>query len=100
MNNFIQTKLNQPIKPRYTFKKKFVNVDGAEMVQLVDLSDSDHIKNTTQSYYQWSTTEIVREMKEDFLSVSDEYLQPKLNENTRMASYELPDGSQIQMTSF
>jgi hypothetical protein len=38
-------------------------------------------------------------MKEDFLSVSDDILSTKLNENTRMASYELPDGSQIQMNS-
>ena len=39
--------------------------------------------------------EIVREMKEDFLSVSEEQLQNKTNENPRMASYELPDGSQL-----
>lgn len=63
------------IKPRYTFKKKFVNVEGAEMVQLVDLSQSDAVKNTHPSYYKWSQLEIIREMKEDFLSISDEVLQ-------------------------
>lgn len=69
------------------------------MVQLVDLSGQDFIKNTHPSYLQYSQYEIVREMKEDFLSVSDDILSTKLNENTRMASYELPDGSQIQMNS-
>ena len=70
------------------------------MVQLVDLSESDTIKGTHPSYYQFSQNEILREMKEDFLSVSEEFLQPKVNENTRLANYELPDGSQVQMTSF
>ena len=32
-------------------------------------------------------------MKEDFLSVSDEYLQQKLSDQARIANYELPDGS-------
>ena len=68
------------IKPRYTFSKKFVNVDGAEMLQLNDLSDSESIKNTHPNYNTWSQMEIVREMKEDFLSVSDEYLQQKLSD--------------------
>lgn len=49
---------------------------------------------------EWSKLEIVREMKEDFLSVADEMLQQKLSDTSRTASYELPDGSQVQMTSF
>ena len=39
-------------------------------------------------------------MKEDFLSVSDEYLQQKLSDQARIANYELPDGSQVSMSSF
>ena len=88
------------IKPRYSFSKKFVNVDGAEMLQLNDLSDHDSIKNTHPNYNTWSQHEIVREMKEDFLSVSDEYLQQKLSDQARIANYELPDGSQVSMSSF
>jgi len=49
---------------------------------------------------EWSKLEIVREMKEDFLSVADEMLQQKLSDTSRTASYELPDGSQVQMNSF
>ena len=49
---------------------------------------------------EWSKLEIVREMKEDFLSVSDEMLQQKLSDTSRTASYELPDGSQVQFNNF
>lgn len=95
----VDKKTNQ-IRPRFSFKKKFVNTDGQEMMQLIDLSSAPEIKNTHPNYYKWSQMEIVREMKEDFLSVSEEYLQQKPNENPRMANYELPDGSQLQLSSF
>lgn len=70
------------------------------MLKVNDLSDSPSIQNTTSSFADWSKMEIVREMKEDFLSVSDEFLQQKLSDQARIAQYELPDGSQIQMSSF
>ena len=60
------------IKPRYTFKKKFYNVDGAEMMQLTDLVGTDALKNTTDSFSNWAKMDLVREIKEDFLSVSEE----------------------------
>jgi hypothetical protein len=50
----------------------------------------DEVKNATQSYKQWSVTEIVREIKEDFLSASEETLQHRGSEQT--SDYELPDG--------
>ena len=67
---------------------------------MIDLSSSDAVKNTQPNYMEWSKLEIVREMKEDFLSVADEMLQQKLSDTSRTASYELPDGSQVQMNSF
>jgi hypothetical protein len=88
------------VKPRFTFKKKFVNVEGAEMVQLIDLSNNEDIKKTHPNFMEYSKLEIVREMKEDFCSISDETLQQKLSDQSRTNSYELPDGSQVQMTSF
>lgn len=75
LHNYIKNKKSMTIKPRFTFKKKFVNMDGAEMVQLLDLSQSKEAKSTHPNFYEWSQSEIVREMKEDFLSVSDEILQ-------------------------
>lgn len=65
------------------------------MVQLVDLNQSEAVKNTHPNYFAWSQEEILREMKEDFLTVSDEVLQQKLSDNARTASYELPDGAQV-----
>lgn len=96
--NFIKNKTEIDIRPRFTFKKKFVNSDGAELMQLVDLSSE--VTNTHSSYYQWSQNEIVREIKEDFLSVSEEALQQKISDGARVASYELPDGSQLNMNIF
>lgn len=54
--------------------------------------------NTSDSYADWSKNEIIREMKEDFLNISDEMLQQKMTDNARIATYELPDGAQIQMS--
>ena len=72
LSNFITNKKQQTVKPRYSFKKKFVNIDGSEITQIVDLSAQ--CVNTTDSYNNWSKLEIVREMKEDFLNISDEVL--------------------------
>lgn len=98
LHSFLQKK-GVEIKPRYTFKKKFINTDGQELMQLVDLSSQ--VKNTHPNYHNWSQLEIVREMKEDFLSVSEpEPLQMKLSDNARIASYELPDGTNLQLSSY
>jgi hypothetical protein len=69
-------------------------------MQLIDLSNSDAIKNTHPNYFKFCQMDIVREMKEDFLSVSEEMLQPKLSDGSRMGVYELPDGSNIQCSHF
>jgi hypothetical protein len=39
--------------------------------------------------------ELAREIKEDFLSVSDDILQIKSVESNRIGSYEMPDGSKL-----
>ena len=72
--NYLTTVKNVPLKPRYTFKKKFINTEGQEVMQLIDLTGSDSIKNTHENYFKWAQMELVREMKEDFLSVSEEVL--------------------------
>ena len=65
------------IKPRYSFKKQMVNIEGNQKFQVKDISQSDDIKLTTESYKKWCQTEIIRELKEDFLNVCDEVLQLK-----------------------
>ena len=90
------------MKPRFTFKKKFMNVEGDanEVVQLFDLSNSDEVKDTTESYYSYSQMEIIRDMKEEFLNVSDESLHTKVADTSRIGQYELPDGQKIQMNDY
>jgi hypothetical protein len=39
--------------------------------------------------------ELAREIKEDFLSVSDDILQIKSVESSRIGAYELPDGTKL-----
>lgn len=70
------------------------------MMQITDLTGTDPIRNTTTSFSDWSQMEIAREMKEDWLNVSEEPLQNKLSEQSRVGSYELPDGSQLQLNSY
>ena len=36
--NYLTTVKNVPLKPRYTFKKKFINTEGQEVMQLIDLT--------------------------------------------------------------
>ena len=50
------------------------------MVQLIDLSNNEDIKNTHPNFMKYSKLEIVREMKEDFCSIADETLQQKLSD--------------------
>lgn len=52
-----------------------MTINGAEEMQLMDLSAQ--VANTHPTYDTWSQMEIVREMKEEFLSISDENLQLK-----------------------
>ena len=44
------------------------------MMQITDLTGTDPIRNTTTSFSDWSQMEIAREMKEDWLTVSEEPL--------------------------
>lgn len=39
-------------------------------------------------------------MKEEFLNVSDEFLNTKVADNTRIGQYELPDGQKVQMNDY
>ena len=75
-------------------------MNGNEAVQLYDLSNNADILDTTESYYTYSQMEIIRDMKEEFLTVSDETLHPKVADTNRIGQYELPDGQKILMNDF
>jgi Actin len=44
------------------------------------------------SYYNWSKEEIVKDMKEEMLYVSEDSVDERSLETIRAVTYELPDG--------
>ena len=44
--------------------------------------------------------EIMRDMKEEFLNVSDEILHPKIADTNRIGQYELPDGTKVNLNDY
>jgi actin-like protein 6A len=52
--NALKMKKNVDVRPRFTFKKKYVSTEGQEVMQLIDLSQSDEVKRTTPSFYQFN----------------------------------------------
>lgn len=86
------------IRPRWSFKKKFVNTDGQELMQLIE--SPELLARTTENFIEWSKQEIVREIKEDFLAISDEALQYKISDQSRVAQCELPDGQMVNISGY
>lgn len=73
------TKKGANIRPRWSFKKKFLQTDGQELMQLQEVSP-ELLAGTTKNFTEWCQQEIVREIKEDFLAISDEILQQKITD--------------------
>ncbi len=75
-NDFQQMlqKKEMAIRPRYTFKKQMVTVDGEKKFQVKDLSATAALAGTHPSYHAWSVTDMIREVKEDFLNIADDQL--------------------------
>ncbi len=59
---------NIEILPRFAFQKKLQNVNGVENFDISRLDTS----LVHPSYYQWAKEEIVRDMKEEMLYVSED----------------------------
>lgn len=49
------------------------------------------------SYYNWSKEEIVRDVKEEVLYVSEDPIDERSLETIRSQTYELPDGQQLSL---
>ena len=66
--NLIEREKKIEVLPRFAFKKRFVNLNGAESfeVQTVDTS------RVHPSYMQWAKEEIMRDLKEEMLYVSED----------------------------
>ena len=77
--NFITEKLNKwitedkatEVKPRFTFTRKFTNIDGVENFTTTPLE----VTNCDPGYYKYSQMQIVKDIKEDYLYVAEEPLQ-------------------------
>lgn len=77
--NFITEKLNKwlteekgvEIKPRFTFNRKFTNVDGVENFTTTPVE----CLNCDPGYYKYSQMQIVKDIKEEYLYVAEEPMQ-------------------------
>ena len=52
--NALKMKKNVDVRPRFSFKKKYVSTEGQEVMQLIDLGNTDEVKRTTPSFYQFN----------------------------------------------
>jgi len=56
------------VKPRFTFKRKFKNVDGQEEFETTNIE----APLVDPTYYRWSQMQILNEIKEEMLYVAEE----------------------------
>jgi hypothetical protein len=77
------------IAPRYSFKKRLYNNNGTEAFDVQRLDS----KGVHPSYAAWCKEEIVRDLKEELLYVSEDPIDDRSIETVRAAPYELPDGT-------
>jgi actin-related protein len=89
--NIIEKDKKVEVLPRFAFKKKLFNNAGQEGFELQRLDTS----GVHPSYYQWCKEEIVRDVKEDVLYVSEEPVDDRSLETIRSQNYELPDGQTV-----
>ena len=65
-SDWIANDQKQEIKPRFTFKRKFQNIDGQESFT----THAVEAPNVDPTYYKWSQMQIINELKEELLEVS------------------------------
>lgn len=83
------------IAPRFSFKKRLYNSNGQEAFEVTRLDTA----GVHPSYYQWCREEIVRDVKEEVLYVSEDPIDDRSLETIKSQTYELPDGQQISLQS-
>eukprot|EP01025_Chloroclados_australasicus_P069902 TRINITY_DN9952_c0_g1_i4.p1 TRINITY_DN9952_c0_g1~~TRINITY_DN9952_c0_g1_i4.p1 ORF type:complete len:296 (-),score=37.80 TRINITY_DN9952_c0_g1_i4:127-1014(-) len=77
------------IRPRWSLKKE----EGPQGYKMVPLD----FPNTTDSYRQYCVDNIVSDIKESICRVSDSVFVPEDNINIPTQTYELPDGTELQI---
>lgn len=86
--NNIENAKKVEVAPRFSFKKKLFNNNGQEGFDVTRIDSSQ----VHPSYYNWCKDEIVRDVKEEVLYVSEEPVDDRALETIRSQTYELPDG--------
>ena len=78
------------VKPRFTFKRKFKNIEGQAHFETIPVDEP----NVDPTYYTWSQKQILRELKCDLLYVAEEPLTGiGAHQTVRNQTIELPDGT-------
>jgi actin-like protein 6A len=83
------------VAPRFSFKRRLYNNNGQEAFDVTRLD----VSGVHPSYYNWCKEEIVRDVKEEVLYVSEDPIDERSLETIRSQTYELPDGQQISLQS-
>lgn len=95
-----QLKSQVNIRPAYSFNKimKGFYVEAGEIQGNLEYCVEDlYCNNVDQSFYEFSVREIVKDIKESTFRVSDNTFTESTFSNVASVSYELPDGSQIEI---
>lgn len=71
LHDWLTKEKNVEIKPRFAFKRKFSNVDGVENWTTTPVEYA----NCDPAYLKYSQMQIVNELKEEFLQVSEDPMQ-------------------------
>jgi len=80
------------IRPHYLIKSK-QEVEGSPGQFEVFLKD---VPNTSQSYRDWTVSQVVRDIKETVCRVADSTFVEESNTSIAAVAYELPDGNTIE----
>ncbi|CAG9314384.1 ARP4_1 [Blepharisma stoltei] len=97
LNHLVSLGVN--IRPHYTFNKTVkCFVEGGEVQGNPEFTLEDIPRpNVDPSYQDFSIREIVRDIKETTFKVSDNTFSETSFANVPSSSYELPDGTQVQL---
>jgi len=71
LSKWITEEKSVEIKPRFTFNRKFTNVDGVENFTTTPIENV----NCDPGYYKYSQMQIVKDIKEEYLYVAEEPMQ-------------------------
>ena len=94
MRRCVEKSSGVTIKPPYAFERK-EKVPGSGEFEVTALD----FPKTHESYRRWCVESIVADLKESVCRVSESAFDEKEHANIPMVTYELPDGTEVQIGS-